>query len=243
MPIPEVTLRLDATGIDVGRVMAQFEEDTEFSGLVDLSIHLESAGRSMDALRAAVSGHARGVLRGGTAASKLGRRFTVDLASLVFPELRTREVPRIGCAIADFAIEDGEARVQTLLLREGEITVTGTGEIDLAEGVYHLRLTPSTTNPAILSVTPEVRVRGPLGDPEFRAVKRTLASSLIVGLGENARKAGMALLLPFGSRRATIERSEEACELVGVEQAVSLEAASDDPEPQQDPAAPASGPS
>jgi uncharacterized protein involved in outer membrane biogenesis len=216
-PTPEVSLNLDVTGVDIGRLMSQFEEQTEFSGLVDLSIELESSGRTADELRAALAGRVNATLREGTAASALGRRFTVDLIRTIFPEMTPRPVPMIGCAIVDFEIEDGMATVETLLLREGEITVTGVGEVDLVEGVYDLRLTPSTTNPALLSVTPQVEVGGPLDAPEFRAIRRTLATSLIAGLGENARRAGMLLVRPFGSRKATVERAEAACERIGGE--------------------------
>jgi uncharacterized protein involved in outer membrane biogenesis len=231
-PTPVVTLSIDGTGIDIGRLMSQFEEQTEFSGLVDLSIDLHSSGRTADELRAKLSGRVDAVLRDGTAASAFARRFTVDLIRTVFPEITPRPVPRISCAIGDFAIEDGMASVETLLLREGEITVTGAGHVDLVEGVYHLHLTPSTTNPALLSVTPEVKVRGPLDAPEFRAVRRTLATSLLTGLGENARRAGMLLLRPFGSRKATIARSEAACNRVGAERTVRAEESADPPRPE-----------
>jgi uncharacterized protein involved in outer membrane biogenesis len=222
-PTPVVTLNVDASGIDIGRLMSQFEEQTEFSGLIDLSIDLHSSGRTSDELRARLSGRVDAALREGTAASTLGRRFTVDLIRTVFPELTPRPVPRISCAIVEFEIEEGIATAETLLLREGKITVTGAGQVDLVEGVYRLLLTPSTTNPALLSVTPQVKVRGPLNAPEFRAVRRTLATSLIAGLGENARRAGMLLLRPFASRKATIARSEAACNRVGTGQTVRAE--------------------
>ena len=77
----------------------------------------------------------------------------------------SRALNRIGCRVR--ATGSASALWRMVEDGEGDITVTGAGAIDLAQGVYHLRLTPSTANPAILSVTPEVRVRGPLGDPEF----------------------------------------------------------------------------
>ena len=76
-----------------------------------------------------------------------------------------------------------------VMLEEGEITITGSGEVDFVRGVYDLELEPSTTNPGIVSMAPRVQVGGPLADPQFRPVKRTLASSMGRGLLSNARRA------------------------------------------------------
>ena len=94
-------------------------------------------------------------------------------------------------------------------------TVTGTGEVDFVRGVYDLELAPSTTNPGVVSMAPRVRVVGPLAEPQFKPVKRTLASSMGRGLLANARRAGGRLLRPFRSRDETVDSAEVACAEVG----------------------------
>jgi uncharacterized protein involved in outer membrane biogenesis len=214
-PEPELSLDVDARAIDLGRVMSQFDAEPDASGLIDLQLRLRSEGRTPDEILAALEGSTRLVLRDGSTASKYARRFVVNLTQLTFPTLRTRKAPRIGCAVAEFDLEAGVATVRTLLLEEGEITVTGSGEVDLVRGVYDLELEPTTTNPGVVSMAPRVRVVGALADPQFNPVKHTLASSMGRGLLANARRAGGQLLRPFRSRAESVDSAESACAAVG----------------------------
>jgi uncharacterized protein involved in outer membrane biogenesis len=215
-PEPELELAVDARAIDLGRVLAQFEAEPDASGLIDLRLKLRSEGRTQEEIVAALEGSTLFVLREGTTASKYARRFVLNLAHVAFPMLRPRKKPRLGCVVADFELEKGVATVRTFVVEEGEITVTGTGEVDLVRGVYDLELAPSTTNPGVVSMAPRVQVVGPLADPQFRPVKRTLASSMGRGLLANARRAGGQLLRPFRSRDETVDSAEAVCAEVGI---------------------------
>jgi uncharacterized protein involved in outer membrane biogenesis len=215
-PEPELSLQVDVRAIDLARVLAQFESDTEGSGLIDLQVELRSEGRTPDEIVASLEGSSVFVLRDGTAASRYARMFVVNLAHTAFPMLRPRRQPRVGCVVADFEIEEGVATVRNLVVEEGEITVTGSGRVDFVRGVYDLELEPSTTNPGVVSMAPRVQVVGPLADPQFRPVKRTLASSMGRGLLSNARRAGGRLLRPFRSRGETVDAAEAACADVGL---------------------------
>ncbi len=214
-PEPHLAVELEAEAIDLGRVMSQVESDTDFSGLVDLHVSLRSEGRTPEEILVALEGDTRLVLRDGTTATTYARMFVVNLAHVAFPLLRPRRDTQIGCAVMAFELESGVARVATLVLDGGEITVTGSGEIDLVRGVYDLELVPSTTNPGVMSMAPRVQVVGPLGQPQFRPVKRTLASSMGRGLLANVRKAGGRLLRPLRSRDDTLESAEITCADVG----------------------------
>jgi uncharacterized protein involved in outer membrane biogenesis len=215
-PEPHLLLSVEAAGIDLAVLMSQFEEDTEVAGLVEASVDLESRGRTPDALRAALAGRARVVIRDGTVASKYGRMFVVNLGRAAFPTLRQRRAPRIGCTVVEFEIEDGVATVETLLLEGHEVSVTGSGQVDLARGVYDLRFIPTARNPGILSVAPQVDVRGPLANPVFRPVTTTLATSLGRGLFSNARRAGLSVFRPFRSHDDTIASGRAACAQLGI---------------------------
>ena len=96
-----------------------------------------------------------------------------------------------------------------------KITVTGTGQIDLVRGEYDLHVVPRNSNPGIVSFAPEVEVSGPLEDPRFKTVKRTLVTSFARGVIKNTFKAGGALLNPFGFGRKSMQKQEEACRLTG----------------------------
>ena len=197
--------------IDVARVMAQFQEHTEFSGLVDADLDLQATGDTLDALRQSLSGRVDLSTRDGNVASRIGREFVVNLVDVAFKGSRAKKVPSIGCGIVELEIADGIVNVNTLFLKEKEISVTGSGQIDLVRGLYDLRLIPKTSNPGVLSFVPEVSVKGPLEDPEFYPMKRTLMTSFGSGLVSNAIKAAVNVVLPFRKRATERAVTEEDC--------------------------------
>lgn len=199
-PMPRLKVALHTEGIDLARLMSQCQKQTEYSGLVDADIDLAASGGTLDALRQSLAGSVAVSVRDGNVASRIGQQFVFTLIKVALPALRTKKVPSIGCTVADFAIEDGIATIGTLRLKDKEVSVTASGEIDLVHGLYDLRVAPTTTNPGIFGFVPEVLVTGNLDDPRFHAVKRTLATSFGNGLFKNALKAGGAILRPFRSK-------------------------------------------
>jgi uncharacterized protein involved in outer membrane biogenesis len=211
-PIPQVELQLQTTGMNLARVIQQFQP-TDYSGLIDAEISLHATGGTLDALRQSLSGNVGLAIRDGNTASRIAHEFVINLARSVFRGLILKEAPTVGCAVTQLEIADGIATVQRLLLKEKEITVTGTGTVDLVRGQYDLLIVPTSENPGIVSVAPEVRVTGPLDDPRFDPIKRTLVTSFGRGLFKNALKAGGLLLTPFLRRDEPIEDQAELCRL------------------------------
>jgi hypothetical protein len=181
-------MRAEIKRLDLTKLMAQFEEDTRFAGLVDTSFDLRSRGRTALDLRANLSGTFYAVQRGGTLALDYSRRFVTNMVKVSLPDLQFEAPPRLGCIGADFEIHRGMLTVQKLVLAGDATTVWGEGRIDLARGEYDLTLTPRALDPGLLSIAATVRVTGPLADPRFSAVPRTIATSLVRGLFANIRR-------------------------------------------------------
>lgn len=214
-PVPETSLRLDATGIDLEKILAQLDGKAEATGLADLHLDLTSRGVTPEQLLLGLGGRARAVARDGTAVSQYSQRFVVNLATTAFPFLQLRRAPRIGCAVADFTIEEGIATAEELFLEEGDIEIVGGGTVDLPAGRYDLHFVPRARTQGLLSVTPEVAVTGPLEAPEFEPVTRTVISSLARGLVSNAERAAKRLLNPFRRGQDADLTAAEACAQVG----------------------------
>ncbi len=217
-PLPEVDVFFDARGVDLARLMAQFETDSEYEGLIDARLDLKTSGQTQEQLRRRLAGEVVLVLRDGTAASAFSRKFVVSMADVVFPGFRRESTPRIGCAIGDFEIRGGIANVNQLLLDGGPVTVTGSGTVDLVYETFDLLLVPSTREPGIVSVAPEVTVSGPLDDPQFRPRKRTLATSLGRGLITNVARLGRAIVSPVIPRDKQVQDASARCAQVGIGQ-------------------------
>lgn len=210
-PIPKLKIGFRSEDLNLARAVAQFRTNSDYSGLVDANLDLQATGDTLDALRQSLAGRFDVSTRDGNVASRIGREFVVDLLDVAFPRMRAKQVPSLGCAVAVLDIEEGIANVQTLFLKEKEISASGTGKIDLVHGLYDLRMFPATSNPGILGFVPEVLVKGPLEHPEFHPVPRTLVTSFGVGFLKNAFGAAGKILLPFRSRAAAKNVTSDDC--------------------------------
>ena len=195
-PHPKLEARLQTRGLDIARLMAQVERDTEYTGTFDIDLELHATGNTFDAHRRSLRGNITASMRDGNAASRISHEFVVNLSEVVFPGYQESETPTLSCAIVDLGIENGIASVRTLLLQGEDLGVVGTGKIDLIHGLYDLHVVPKMRNPGILSVAPEVDITGPLHDPEFHPRRRTIITSFGRGFIHNAR----TILFPFGKK-------------------------------------------
>ena len=206
-PDPLYALRLDVRDADLTLLMSQLEEQTEFSGRLSLRADLRSRGRTGQAIGSNLNGTLTGVQSGGTFASRYARQFIFDFARVSIPRFRPSGPPALGCTIVDLEIEDGVAKPKTFLIDAPAVTVTGTGTIDFGGEGFNLRLSSRIKDPGLVSVAATVQVTGPLADPQFKPVARTLATSAVGALFRNAMRPARALVSPLRSN----EPLQNAC--------------------------------
>jgi hypothetical protein len=125
------------------------------------------------------------------------------------PSSKPPPLQTFGCFVAEAKVEAGVAKLEKLIFDGGNAIVTGSGTVDLARGTLDLRLVPTVRDPALLSISPTVDVSGPLADPEFKPVHRTLATSAARALISGALKPAGALLRPLTRQE---EKDPVACD-------------------------------
>ena len=125
----------------------------------------------------------------------------LEVAHLAIPDFRPPPKSPVDCFALALDIDAGVARVETLRLDAPKVVVTGSGKANLASNSLDLRLTPEPRDPGLLSTAATVDVRGPITDPIFRAVPRSLATSATRALLRNVWKpAGMLTRPLLGSK-------------------------------------------
>jgi len=214
-PDADHTVSVEAVGIAMDKILAQVDQNADDAGLLDIQLDLQAAGDTPAAIRSSLAGTASAVLHDGVVASTFARAFLIDLGEAVFRSFTRPKKPRIGCAAGKFRVDAGIARVETLMLEGNDVTVTGTGQIDLVRERFDLLLVPSALKRGMVSVSPSVQVVGPLAEPEFRPVKRTFATSLGRGVVQgvyNLAKQPIRVVLP---RSEIIKESRAACAKLG----------------------------
>jgi uncharacterized protein involved in outer membrane biogenesis len=200
--VPSIAFLGNARGVNLTRIMSQFQQRTGHAGLLDLAIEVDSRGRSFDEIRSQLAGRVEGRLRHGTLASKFGREFMREVAHVSIPDFRLRPESPIDCFALALAIDEGVARVETLRVDASKVVVTGTGSVDLASNAFDLVLTPEPRDPSLLSVAATVKVRGPITAPTFKPVRGSLATSATRAVLRNVWKPAGMLTRPFRGSKA-----------------------------------------
>lgn len=206
----EPTLELDAraNGIDLAKLALQLEADAQSAGSLEATIDLNGRGASWERMQRQLSGRIWLRLHDWAVAGRYSREFIRSLSVAFLPSLRPPPVQKFGCFVADARVAGGVARFDELILEGEGVVVTGTGSLDLVRETLDLRLVPTVSDPALLSIAPTVDVSGPLRDPQFKAVRRTFATSAAQALIGRALKPASALLRPLTGGPAP---EREAC--------------------------------
>jgi hypothetical protein len=195
--VPSIAFLGNARGVNLTRLMSQFQQKTDHAGLLDLAIEVESSGRTFDEILSQLTGRVEGRLRDGTLASKFGREFMLEATHVSIPDFRPRSNSRVDCFVLALGIDHGIVRVETLRLEAPKISVSGTGKVDLIKNAYKLLLTPKPRDPSLFSIAATVKVRGPITDPTFKPVGRSLATSATRAVVSNVWKPAGMLTRPF----------------------------------------------
>ncbi len=206
---PELALRAEVESMDLTRLAAQLQEESEAAGLMFLSADLRGRGRTLDEIRSSLSGRFEVMMRDGVLASQYARRFARSFVSVSIPSLRVPADAPIGCLRVELDIAEGVASVQKLLLQAPNVIVDGQGEIDIGRNAIALRLTPKARDPGLVSIAVAVDVSGRINDPTYSAVRRTIATSLAEGVIRSALRPANRLLQPF---RAPAEAGDPCVE-------------------------------
>jgi uncharacterized protein involved in outer membrane biogenesis len=201
-PVPSFAFRGDVRDVDLTRLMSQFQQDTEHAGHVDLAVAVVSRGHTLAEIRSHLEGRVEARLREGTLASRYGSKFVKEVALVSIPDFLPGRATAVDCLVAALAIDDGVARVETLRLDGPRAVITGAGRVDLARDAYYLRFTPRPRDPNLLSVAAQVDVKGPLANPTFSPVPRTLATSAARAIVSNALRPAGTLLRPLRGRNS-----------------------------------------
>ncbi len=163
-----VTTSVDATayGVDVKRLLSQFQEDPALSGRADARIRLDGIGSSAHDLASSLDGRVTLMIENGTIDADYANALTVDLIDKLSSGTATHEHIPLHCLFADLEVVQGVVQVRTLVLDSDDVTLEGEGSIDLRRERIDLDITPSPKDPSVLGLTAPVRVEGSLLEPE-----------------------------------------------------------------------------
>lgn len=93
--------------------------------------------------------------------------WATDIVPRLLPFGGKVEETRLNCLVTRFNVNAGFAAMPAALIDSERVTITGSGRIDLAQGLMDMRFVPRPKNPTLLSLATPVRVSGPVGLPRI----------------------------------------------------------------------------
>jgi len=167
----KLSVRVLARGADVGKIMSDWSDPPFMTGSGDFDLQLDGYGDSPAALMGSMSGQARVIIGEGQAQVGVLERMvrTVGIKTLgsLLGQDQVDVVP-MNCFAANLVAENGVVKANVLVLDSKEVTVFGSGDVNLAKEELNLLLKPK---PKIVTLTTAVpiRVGGTLQNPSLSA--------------------------------------------------------------------------
>jgi len=203
---------------DLGSFLKETGVSDQVRSHIDIAAELESRGDSEQILMAHLDGTI-GAVMGEGYLTKYLNMLSVNLSQKVlsfwnWARQHRDQAEQINCAVVQFDIKEGVATSQAFVFDSQLAVLTGKGEINLGTEQIDFLLVPNAKDPALLSLSTNLRVSGSITDPAVSLDKRSLLtqgawalSSLAVG--------PVGLLAPFvhlGAHKA------HPCDIKGIGQ-------------------------
>lgn len=156
------------------------------SGRISGSAQFKSTGTSAAKILAALDGRIGVAMDGGEVSNLLLEFIGIDGGEIVKFLLAGDQVVPVRCAIAQFAIDDGLMKTETLVFDTRDTIIRGEGTVDLAREELDLTLSPLPKDISIFSGRAPLHVTGSFKEPSFAPDKTSLAkrggAAILLGL-------------------------------------------------------------
>jgi uncharacterized protein involved in outer membrane biogenesis len=165
-------IRLSLKDIDYGFYQRRMLDRDLIEGRADLDVNLSGAG----ATRRTFLGNGDGRITIIAGPGKItGRRLDLwasDLIpTLLSPRWQRQPVTEMNCMVAHIELQDGQAKIEDILLDTRRITIAGSGTVDLETEELEVFLAPRPKRASLVSLANPVEITGTLSQPEVSVAR------------------------------------------------------------------------
>ena len=191
---PALVLDVAAQQVDIARLLALAGAPALLDAKGDVVLALRGQGDSLRAIAASLDGTASLVVGQGTLHSGYIDALGLGALRNAVPQVQKLAESKLNCAIARFGIARGLATARLLAADAGDISLVGTGTVNLGTEVVALDLAPRLKLAGVGGIVVPVQVRGTLLEPTIAVFGRS-------GLRGNPLAALGAIVLDPGASR------------------------------------------
>ena len=163
---PTLSIKFDAKGTDVGKLLKDMDVSDLITGRADTSITLNGSGTSVRKIMAGLNGKTEIIMREGQVATKYLDLIAADLLKVVVPG--GSDTTKINCMVNRFNIKKGIATNTALVFDTEKMTISGGGKVDLRSEGLDLNIKPQPKDASLLSMAVPIVVGGTIKSPSVR---------------------------------------------------------------------------
>lgn len=171
----QVATRLDARGLQLGRLFPTVELTKDALGRFTGQIDLAGQGQSVAQVLGTASGNMALLTGRGEISNMLLEFIGLDGGEIIKFFVSGDRKVQLRCAAAAFDVNKGLMATRSLVLDTSDTVVTGTGTINLASESLDVLLQPAPKDRSILSLRTPIRIGGTFAAPAPRPAGGTLA--------------------------------------------------------------------
>lgn len=195
-----VVADMTARRVALGKLFPKIKITRDSRGRFGGRMYIETRGNSIADMAAAADGTLALAMNTGEVSNLLIEIAGLDaLEALKFWLGGDKRIP-IRCAVADFAIDDGQMQSRTLVFDTTDTKLTGDGKIDLRTEAMDLAIEAKPKDRSVFSARSPLYVRGTFKKPEVGVEKGKLAQKIaqVLALGAAAPLAALIPLVETG---------------------------------------------
>lgn len=155
-------------------------------GQINGDFDLSANGNAVNQMLATADGKVALVVDSGEISKLMLETMGLHLLEMMELEVTGDKLIKLNCAIADFDVNQGVLETRIMILDTQISTITGSGDINMAQETLHLNLEPHTKVISPLALRSPIYIRGSFAKPEVSLDKTKLilrsASALALGL-------------------------------------------------------------
>lgn len=171
---------LQAKHMNYGNILRQLEVSNEVKGSMDLNIDITGQGNTLREVMATSNGELQIIANEGKVPRRLLELWGSGLLRSLFPTILLEgSSTDMNCAVADFSLENGSMRSQTLLTDTKRVTVAGEVVIDWQTEQIEGLFKPQPKEATLMHIGTPLRLTGTLKNSKISS-----AESSVVTLGK-----------------------------------------------------------
>ncbi|OVZ57980.1 hypothetical protein CDO44_16530 [Pigmentiphaga sp. NML080357] len=158
----------------LNRLFPDVELMKKSEGTLGADVKLKTTGNSVRAMLAHADGTLGLAVTGGEISNLLVEAIGLDAGQALGFLIGGDKTTRLRCAVSTFAVKDGVATAQGLVIDTDDTRIDGSGTIDFGSERLNLRFEPQPKDKSILAARSPIDIGGTLADPDFKIDKAAL---------------------------------------------------------------------